>query len=164
MKRMIVGGSKGASNLMSRLKDFLSKSLKDAFTSNEPPKVQKVKDPDTDLVGTLYTYKCANPEATLNVELYDFPGSNSAFIVRCYISGKNGPIQSTIEVLNSASSSGYKPILQSSLSKKIKEYVEEWSDIVGDVEDDVDEDINTMDGFEQSQYEDDDITSTTDQE
>lgn len=138
-------------NIMNRLLSSFGKEFKSVFKTE--PRSEKVKDPDTDQIGTLYEYRCADPDMSLNVELYQFPGSNRSFIVRCYIRDKSGPISSTIDVLNSSSSDGYKPIKLSSLSSKIKQYADKYYDLLGSFEDAdvVDTDVDNMgsdDGFE----------------
>ena len=151
--------SSAAVNLMKRMMKSISQDFKDVFKSDEAPKSQKIKDPDTGMLGTLYTYSCANEEMYLNVEMYPFPGANNTFILRCYCSKGNQIQTDTIKILNTETSDGFKPIRLRDVSKKIEQYADDFFELLGSFEDadQAEQDMNQTndDGFEPSQYEDD---------
>ena len=146
--------SSAAANLMKRMMTSISKDFKDVFKSEEAPKSQKIKDPDTGMLGTLYTYSCANEEMYLNVEMYPFPGANNTFILRCYCS-KGSEIQTdTIKILNTETSDGFKPIRLRDVSKKIEQYADDFFELLGsfDDKDVADSDISDLDEYEDAEY------------
>lgn len=152
--------SSAAANLMKRMMTSISKDFKDVFKSDEAPKSQKIKDPDTGMLGTLYTYACANEDMYLNVEMYPFPGSDNTFVLRCYCSEGSQVKTETIKILNTETSYGFKPIRLRDVFKKIEEYADDFFELLGSL-DDADEaqaDIDDMndDGFEPSEYDDED--------
>lgn len=132
----------------------ISKEFRDAFKSDQAPKTQKIKDPDTGMMGTLYTYACANEGMNLNVEMYPFPGSDDTFVLRCYCS-KGAQVQTeTIQILNTETSDGFKPIRLRDVSKKIEQYADDFFDLLGSFEDkeEADADIEDLDQYEDAEY------------
>ena len=146
--------SSAAANLMKRMMTSISKDFKDVFKSEEAPKSQKIKDPDTGMLGTLYTYSCANEEMYLNVEMYPFPGANNAFILRCYCSKGNQIQTDTIKILNTETSDGFKPIRLRDVSKKLEQYADDFFELLGsfDDKDVADSDISDLDEYEDTEY------------
>lgn len=146
--------SSAASNLMKRMMKSISQEFRGAFKSDQAPKTQKIKDPDTGMMGTLYTYACANEGMNLNVEMYPFPGSDDTFVLRCYCS-KDAQVQTeTIKILNTETSDGFKPIRLRDVFKKIEEYADDFFDLLGSL-DDADEaqaDIEDLDEYEDAEY------------
>lgn len=146
--------SSAAANLMKRMMTSISKDFKDVFKSDEAPKSQKIKDPDTGMLGTLYTYSCANEEMYLNVEMYPFPGANNTFILRCYCSKGNQIQTDTIKILNTETSDGFKPIRLRDVSKKIEQYADDFFELLGSFEDadEADSNISDLDEYEDAEY------------
>ena len=146
--------SSAAANLMKRMMTSISKDFKDVFKSDEAPKSQKIKDPDTGMLGTLYTYACANEEMYLNVEMYPFPGANNTFILRCYCSKGNQIQTDTIKILNTETSDGFKPIRLRDVSKKLEQYADDFFDLLGSFEDkeEADADIEDLNQYEDAEY------------
>ena len=146
--------SSAAANLMKRMMTSISKDFKDVFKSDKAPKSQKIKDPDTGMLGTLYTYACANEEMYLNVEMYPFPGANNTFILRCYCSKGNQIQTDTIKILNTETSDGFKPIRLRDVSKKLEQYADDFFDLLGSFEDkeEADADIEDLNQYEDAEY------------
>lgn len=141
-------------SVMSKLKSKLSSSLKELFTS--APKFQKVKDPDTGVIGQLYQYECASG-AQLAVEMYPYPLEEGKYSVRAYVIDDKGDIvDNTIKILNPSSGNSFKPIPQNKLMQYITQYADDNFELLGSFEDadDTQTDIDDMndDGFEPSQY------------
>ena len=146
--------SSAAANLMKRMMTSISKDFKDVFKSDEAPKSQKIKDPDTGMLGTLYSYACANEDMYLNVEMYPFPGANNTFILRCYCSKGNQIQTDTIKILNTETADGFKPIRLRDVSKKIEQYADDFFELLGsfDDKDVADSDISDLDEYEDAEY------------
>lgn len=146
--------SSAAANLMKRMMSSISKEFRDAFKSDQAPKTQKIKDPDTGMIGTLYTYACANEGMNLNVEMYPFPGSDNTFVLRCYCSEGSQVKTETIKILNTETSDGFKPIRLRDVSKKIEQYADDFFDLLGSFEDkeEADADIEDLDEYEDAEY------------
>ena len=146
--------SSAAANLMKRMMTSISKDFKDVFKSDEAPKSQKIKDPDTGMLGTLYTYACANEDMYLNVEMYPFPGANDTFILRCYCSKGNQIQTDTIKILNTETADGFKPIRLRDVSKKIEQYADDFFELLGsfDDKDVADSDISDLEEYEDAEY------------
>ena len=146
--------SSAAANLMKRMMTSISKDFKDVFKSDEAPKSQKIKDPDTGMLGTLYSYACANEDMYLNVEMYPFPGANNTFILRCYCSKGNQIQTDTIKILNTETSDGFKPIRLRDVSKKLEQYADDFFELLGsfDDKDVADSDISDLDEYEDAEY------------
>lgn len=146
--------SSAAASLMKRMMSSISKEFRDSFKSDEPPKTKKIKDPDTGMIGTLYTYACANEGMNLNVEMYPFPGSDNTFVLRCYCSEGSQVKTETIKILNTETSDGFKPIRLRDVFKKIEEYADDFFELLGSL-DDADEaqaDIEDLDEYEDAEY------------
>ena len=149
--------SSAAANLMKRMMTSISKDFKDVFKSDEAPKSQKIKDPDTGMLGTLYTYACANEDMYLNVEMYPFPGANNTFILRCYCSKGNQIQTDTIKILNTETADGFKPIRLRDVSKKLEQYADDFFELLGsfDDKDVADSDISDLDEYEDAEHDED---------
>lgn len=149
--------SSAAANLMKRMMTSISKDFKDVFKSDEAPKSQKIKDPDTGMLGTLYTYSCANEDMYLNVEMYPFPGANNTFILRCYCSKGNQIQTDTIKILNTETSDGFKPIRLRDVSKKLEQYADDFFELLGSFDDKevADSDISDLEEYEDAEYDED---------
>lgn len=149
--------SSAAASLMKRMMKSISKEFRGAFKSDQAPKTQKIKDPDTGMMGTLYTYACANEGMNLNVEMYPFPGANNTFILRCYCS-KGSQIQTdTIKILNTETADGFKPIRLRDVSKKLEQYADDFFELLGSFEEKevADSDISDLEEYEDAEYDED---------
>ena len=143
-------------NLMGRLTSNLKGELKDMFTDR--PRFQRVKDPDTGIIGQLYQYNCESG-AQLAVEVYPFPLEEGKFSVRAYVIDVDDKIvNNTIKILNPKSNNSYKPIPQNKLMEYINRYADDNFEYLGSFNDvdQAEEDMseNTDDGFEAAEYED----------
>lgn len=155
--------------IMSKLGNVLKGTLAEAFTTDKP-KQKKVKDPDTGAIGNLYIYEGKKNGATLNVEMYPFPGAKTSFVIRCYLTKNNKLMTDTVMILNPSKGKAIQPISAKKANQEIAAYCEMFKKYLGvrkmkEAQQDLDEELNKSeedDGFEASQYDDEPEDNTSD--